>query len=121
MCIPAGQVQIHITESAAVLSSCHLRRGDHCLDSLCGLADSVESCMPYMMYGQSQRVVCCRLSRPCCAGVNGAGKTTQLQIVMGRLQPDGGEIIKAKRHMKIAYLAQVRARAEGCGGAGVRA
>lgn len=41
------------------------------------------------------------------AGVNGAGKTTQLQIVMGRLQPDSGEVIKAKRHMKIAYLAQV--------------
>eukprot|EP00879_Flechtneria_rotunda_P011902 GHRR01012431.1.p1 GENE.GHRR01012431.1~~GHRR01012431.1.p1 ORF type:complete len:661 (+),score=250.45 GHRR01012431.1:1092-3074(+) len=39
-------------------------------------------------------------------GVNGAGKTTQLQIVMGRLQPDGGEVIKAKRNMKVAYLAQ---------------
>lgn len=39
--------------------------------------------------------------------MNGAGKTTQLQIVMGRLQPDGGEVIKAKRNMKIAYLAQV--------------
>lgn len=42
------------------------------------------------------------------SGVNGAGKTTQLQIVMGRLTPDGGEVVKAKRHMKIAYLAQVR-------------
>ena len=39
-------------------------------------------------------------------GVNGAGKTTQLQIVLGKLQPDAGEIIKAKRNMKIAYLAQ---------------
>ncbi|WIA42252.1 hypothetical protein OEZ86_008269 [Tetradesmus obliquus] len=39
-------------------------------------------------------------------GVNGAGKTTQLQIVMGRLIPDGGEVIKAKRNMKVAYLAQ---------------
>lgn len=39
-------------------------------------------------------------------GVNGAGKTTQLQIIMGRLQPDSGEVIKAKRKMKIAYLAQ---------------
>jgi ABC-type Mn2+/Zn2+ transport system ATPase subunit len=46
--------------------------------------------------------------------VNGAGKTTQLQIVMGRLQPDGGEIIKAKRHMKIAYLAQVRIQCSQC-------
>lgn len=40
------------------------------------------------------------------AGVNGAGKTTQLQIVMGRLQPDSGEVVKAKKNMKIAYLAQ---------------
>jgi ABC-type Mn2+/Zn2+ transport system ATPase subunit len=40
--------------------------------------------------------------------VNGAGKTTQLQIVMGRLTPDSGEVIKAKRNMKVAYLAQVR-------------
>ncbi|KAF6252209.1 P-loop containing nucleoside triphosphate hydrolase protein [Scenedesmus sp. NREL 46B-D3] len=39
-------------------------------------------------------------------GVNGAGKTTQLQIVMGRLTPDAGEVIKAKRNMKVAYLAQ---------------
>lgn len=39
-------------------------------------------------------------------GVNGAGKTTQLQIVMGKLQPDSGEVIKAKKNMKIAYLAQ---------------
>ena len=39
-------------------------------------------------------------------GVNGAGKTTQLQIVMGKLQPDSGEIIKAKKNMRIAYLAQ---------------
>jgi ATPase subunit of ABC transporter with duplicated ATPase domains len=39
--------------------------------------------------------------------VNGAGKTTQLQIVMGRLTPDTGEVIKAKRNMKVAYLAQV--------------
>lgn len=40
------------------------------------------------------------------AGVNGAGKTTQLQIIMGRIQADAGEVIKAKRKMKIAYLAQ---------------
>ncbi|GLI58502.1 hypothetical protein VaNZ11_000233, partial [Volvox africanus] len=39
-------------------------------------------------------------------GVNGAGKTTQLQIIMGRLQPDSGEVIKARRNMRIAYLAQ---------------
>jgi ABC-type Mn2+/Zn2+ transport system ATPase subunit len=44
---------------------------------------------------------------PILAGVNGAGKTTQLQIVMGRLQPDTGEVVKAKRNMRIAYLAQV--------------
>jgi hypothetical protein len=40
-------------------------------------------------------------------GVNGAGKTTQLQIVMGKLLPDAGEIVKAKKNMRIAYLAQV--------------
>lgn len=41
------------------------------------------------------------------AGVNGAGKTTQLQIIMGKILPDSGEVIKAKRSMRIAYLAQV--------------
>mmetsp|Transcript_4201 Transcript_4201/g.11356 ORF Transcript_4201/g.11356 Transcript_4201/m.11356 type:complete len:726 (+) Transcript_4201:1136-3313(+) len=39
-------------------------------------------------------------------GVNGAGKTTQLQIIQGKVQQDAGEVIKAKRNMKIAYLAQ---------------
>uniref|UniRef100_A0A7R9YWU0 ABC transporter domain-containing protein n=1 Tax=Chlamydomonas euryale TaxID=1486919 RepID=A0A7R9YWU0_9CHLO len=39
-------------------------------------------------------------------GVNGAGKTTQLQIIMGKLAPDGGNVVKAKKNMKIAYLAQ---------------
>lgn len=39
-------------------------------------------------------------------GVNGAGKTTQLQIITGALIPDSGEIIKARENMKIAYLTQ---------------
>lgn len=39
-------------------------------------------------------------------GVNGAGKTTQLQIITGSMQPDGGEILKQKANMKIAYLTQ---------------
>lgn len=39
-------------------------------------------------------------------GVNGAGKTTQLQIITGALQPDAGNIIKAKENMRIAYLTQ---------------
>jgi ATPase subunit of ABC transporter with duplicated ATPase domains len=39
-------------------------------------------------------------------GVNGAGKTTQLQIVMGKLQADGGEVVRARKNMRIAYLAQ---------------
>ncbi len=39
-------------------------------------------------------------------GVNGAGKTTQLQIIIGALVPDAGEIIRAKANMKIAYLNQ---------------
>ena len=40
------------------------------------------------------------------AGVNGAGKTTQLQIITGELTPDGGEVVKAKPTMRIAYLTQ---------------
>lgn len=40
------------------------------------------------------------------AGINGAGKTTQLQIITGALQADGGEILKARPDMKIAYLTQ---------------
>jgi len=40
------------------------------------------------------------------AGVNGAGKTTQLQIITGELTPDGGEVVKAKSNMRIAYLTQ---------------
>ena len=39
-------------------------------------------------------------------GVNGAGKTTQLQVIIGALQPTSGEVIKAKQNMKIAYLTQ---------------
>ena len=39
-------------------------------------------------------------------GVNGAGKTTQLQVITGAIQPDSGEISKAKANMKIAYLTQ---------------
>lgn len=42
------------------------------------------------------------------SGVNGAGKTTQLQIIMGKLSPDAGEVVKAKKNLRIAYLAQVR-------------
>ena len=40
------------------------------------------------------------------AGVNGAGKTTQLQIITGALQPDMGNIVKARANLKIAYLTQ---------------
>jgi len=38
--------------------------------------------------------------------VNGAGKTTQLQIITGSIQPDDGEILKQRANMKIAYLTQ---------------
>ena len=40
------------------------------------------------------------------AGVNGAGKTTQLQIITGALQPDSGAVLKERPNMKIAYLTQ---------------
>uniref|UniRef100_A0A0D9XTX5 ABC transporter domain-containing protein n=1 Tax=Leersia perrieri TaxID=77586 RepID=A0A0D9XTX5_9ORYZ len=39
-------------------------------------------------------------------GVNGAGKTTQLRIIAGLEDADGGEVIKAKDNMKIAFLSQ---------------
>ena len=40
------------------------------------------------------------------AGVNGAGKTTQLQIISGALEPDAGTISREKPDMKVAYLTQ---------------
>ena len=39
-------------------------------------------------------------------GVNGAGKTTQLQIVMGNVEPDSGEVLKSRRNLQVAYLNQ---------------
>ena len=39
-------------------------------------------------------------------GVNGAGKTTQLQVITGAVEPDAGEVVKEKPNMKIAYLTQ---------------
>lgn len=42
----------------------------------------------------------------CAAGINGAGKTTQLQIIKGILEPDQGEVIKSRKNMKISHLSQ---------------
>lgn len=39
-------------------------------------------------------------------GINGAGKTTQLQVITGALLPDSGEVVKARQNMKISYLTQ---------------
>jgi ATPase subunit of ABC transporter with duplicated ATPase domains len=39
-------------------------------------------------------------------GINGAGKTTQLQILMGAVDADSGEVIKSRRNLHIAYLNQ---------------
>ena len=39
-------------------------------------------------------------------GVNGAGKTSQLKIIFGEIEPDSGVILKARHDMKIAYLTQ---------------
>ena len=39
-------------------------------------------------------------------GVNGAGKTTQLQVVTGALLPDSGEVVRSRQQMKIALLQQ---------------
>ena len=38
--------------------------------------------------------------------MNGAGKTTQLQIISGALEPDAGTISREKPDMKVAYLTQ---------------
>ncbi|KAI5066147.1 hypothetical protein GOP47_0018771 [Adiantum capillus-veneris] len=39
-------------------------------------------------------------------GVNGAGKTTQLKIIVGEEEADSGNLIKARDNMKIAFLTQ---------------
>jgi ABC-type Mn2+/Zn2+ transport system ATPase subunit len=39
-------------------------------------------------------------------GWNGAGKTTQLKLITGELELDGGEILRAKPNMNIAFLSQ---------------
>jgi ABC-type glutathione transport system ATPase component len=39
-------------------------------------------------------------------GWNGAGKTTQLKLITGEMEPDGGAIVRAKANMKIAFLTQ---------------
>ncbi|GAB4823640.1 hypothetical protein N2152v2_010686 [Parachlorella kessleri] len=39
-------------------------------------------------------------------GVNGSGKTTQLQVVMGAVLPDAGEVLKARENLRIAHLSQ---------------
>ncbi|GAQ89091.1 ABC transporter family protein [Klebsormidium nitens] len=39
-------------------------------------------------------------------GVNGAGKTTQLRIIVGEEEPDEGVVMKAKEDMKISFLTQ---------------
>ncbi|KAG0600852.1 hypothetical protein M758_11G066000 [Ceratodon purpureus] len=39
-------------------------------------------------------------------GINGAGKTTQLNIIAGKEEPDSGNVVKARANMKIAFLSQ---------------
>lgn len=39
-------------------------------------------------------------------GINGAGKTTQLKIIVGEEEADSGNVVKAKQNMKIAFLTQ---------------
>ncbi|KAL6767319.1 hypothetical protein ACKKBF_B34805 [Auxenochlorella protothecoides x Auxenochlorella symbiontica] len=39
-------------------------------------------------------------------GVNGAGKTTQLQIITGKILADGGEVVKARADLRVAMLSQ---------------
>lgn len=39
-------------------------------------------------------------------GINGAGKTTQLNIIAGKEEADSGNVVKARANMKIAFLSQ---------------
>ena len=55
------------------------------------------------LFSSSPELACCDALGP---GVNGAGKTTQLQIITGALQPDSGTVLKERPNMKIAYLTQ---------------
>ena len=50
--------------------------------------------------------LCVWQSCPRKQGNNGAGKTTQLKLITGELEPDAGEILRAKPNMKIAFLSQ---------------
>ncbi|MFM7326275.1 MAG: ATP-binding cassette domain-containing protein, partial [Nodosilinea sp.] len=38
-------------------------------------------------------------------GVNGAGKSTQLKIITGQIEPTGGTVVRSSS-LKIAYLSQ---------------
>lgn len=38
--------------------------------------------------------------------MNGAGKTTQLQIIAGNIEADSGDVVKSKPDLRIAYLTQ---------------
>jgi ABC transporter len=49
---------------------------------------------------------CKRGERVGLVGVNGAGKTTQLQILLGNVDADSGDVLKARRNLHIAYLNQ---------------
>jgi ABC-type multidrug transport system ATPase subunit len=52
-----------------------------------GLVGGRSCVQQHSMRAHAQAELSCGL---CAAGVNGAGKTTQLQIVMGKLSPDTG-------------------------------
>lgn len=43
--------------------------------------------------------------RVCLVGRNGAGKSTLMKIINGKIDPDGGEVVKAAG-LKVAYLSQ---------------
>jgi ATPase subunit of ABC transporter with duplicated ATPase domains len=59
-----------------------------------------------LVFGFVVDVQCKKGERVGLVGINGCGKTTQLQIIIGKMEADSGNVIMAPR-AEVAYLTQV--------------